>query len=165
MNLIEKLGGYAAAEMAYSDAIEDGDTRISYRDVPDNIYVSIVELKLALLAYRREHKIYEPGDRVVLTDICDSCVVSYECRSDNPIGLCWVSYPIIGLCWVSLDGIRHATDAEIEANKRLPHVGDTVRYEAYFCGEFKTGCGKITQIDKDSVTLDDSMIVDISELV
>ncbi|MEG1884858.1 MAG: hypothetical protein RR182_01120 [Alistipes sp.] len=155
MNLIEKLGGYTEAKRAVENDVLEQFAPYTHETA-----------RKELLEYRREHKIYEVGDYVLTIDACFSVeplkLVEYcgsEFKYTFPGHFGYILKSKMSTAW------RHATDAEIEANKRLPHVGDTVSYGAYFCGEFETGRGKITQIDKDYITLDNHMIVDISEIV
>jgi hypothetical protein len=96
--LIENLGGYESAK---------------YK-LRDNGSLHSERLKKALLEYRRQHNIFEVGDDIVsttgsirtvfkITDITDEFIQAdhFELRH--------------GAC-------RHATDAEIEAGKRLEVV-------------------------------------------
>lgn len=100
MNLIEQLGGYEAAKKKYSErphAFVWGD------------------IGKALLSYRRQHNIYEIGDKVVhpkfsnmnIYEICeikgDLFTVFYDRKSHS-----------------FKSDVRHATPEEIAAGRRLP---------------------------------------------
>lgn len=95
MNLIEMLGGYEQAK-AFLAAIE-------YKHV-----------EKALLAYRRENNIFEVGDKVVHHKFSNMKI--YE--------VCEINGDLITVFWdrkshsFSSD-IRHATDEEIKAGRRL----------------------------------------------
>ncbi len=116
MNLIEQLGGYAQAKALRALPAATYDCGIKFNRE---------KLELSMLEYRRQHNIFEVGDRVVLlknqhmwhkmesiytvtsTDIYDGITigvaVAYKNTSHgNEIG-----------------NIRHATDEEIAAGKRL----------------------------------------------
>lgn len=91
MNLIEQLGGYEKAkEMRhYLFCYVDGDH-----------YMAV---DAALLEYRRQHNIFEVGDKVVWR------------KSLTPISSLMEITDLDGETW----GIRHATSAEIKAGRRL----------------------------------------------
>ena len=100
MNLIEQLGGYDEAKKI----LEEVKSR-------DHIYAQKFEkpaLEQALLEYRRQHNIFEVGDKVVVKDHPfwpeDYVILTVE---QEHIGKWYMS------AW------RHATDAEIKAGKRL----------------------------------------------
>lgn len=101
MNLIERLGGYEAAK---TEGEEWG-----FDDFLNN----------QLLEYRRQHNIYEVGDWVVFeAHFCDEhkgsgCGEITYCTMDKRV------FEIDNYYLVSIDEIRHATDAEIKAGKRL----------------------------------------------
>lgn len=90
MNLIERLGGYEAAKA-------EGE-KWGFDDFLNN----------QLLSYRRQHNIFEVGDKVVVKDHPfwpeDYVILTVE---QEHIGKWYMS------AW------RHATDAEIKAGKRL----------------------------------------------
>ena len=109
MNLIEQLGGYGRTK----DALE----------LPLDYGFSDDDIKAALLEYRRQHNIFEAGDKVVDTDgffdwLCkvdylstDGRVVMYkhdQRRSDTAFST-----------WPPIRRVRHATPEEIKAGKRL----------------------------------------------
>ena len=98
MNLIEQLGGYEKAKTKFRD----------------NGSFHAERVKAALLQYRRQHSIFEVGDKVVhpkfsnmkIYEICeisgDLFTVFYDRKSHS-----------------FKTDVRHATDAEIKAGKRL----------------------------------------------
>ncbi|WP_395442600.1 hypothetical protein [Acinetobacter sp. P1332] len=92
MNLIENLGGY---ESAKSKARDNGSFHSE-------------RLKKALLEYRRQHNIFEVGDKVV--------VKAHPFWPEDYVILT-VEQEHIGKWYMS--AWRHATDAEIKAGKRL----------------------------------------------
>lgn len=106
MNLIEKLGGYAAAKR-YAESRNGADNTSIYDSLQDT-----------LLEYRRQHNIYEVGDSIIVNDEASSWrIYVIEKNHDN-------EYFKIR----SKDGFRycrmwrierHATDAEIQAGNRL----------------------------------------------
>ena len=95
MNLIEQLGGYEAAKIIQGSREMGG--------LPYDL-----DLEDALLQYRRQHNIFEVGDKVVVKDHPfwpeDYVILTVE---QEHIGKWYMS------AW------RHATDAEIKAGKRL----------------------------------------------
>lgn len=92
MNLIENLGGY---ESAKSKARDNGSFHSE-------------RLKKALLEYRRQHNIFEVGDKVV--------VKAHPFWPEDYVILT-VEQEHIGKWYMS--AWRHATDEEIKAGKRL----------------------------------------------
>ena len=106
MNLIEQLGGYEHLNGFYKRAVAHGFT--------------LTEIKEELLKYRRQHNIFEVGDKVVFTDILNSCVVTFESTETDPMQIVWLTYPDGTAGYVfHLNKIKHATDEEIKADKRL----------------------------------------------
>ena len=106
MNLIEQLGGYEYLNEFYKRAVAHGFT--------------LTEIKEELLKYRRQHNIFEVGDKVVFTDILNSCVVTFESTETDPMQIVWLTYPDGTAGYVfHLNKIKHATDEEIKAGKRL----------------------------------------------
>ncbi|WP_075174439.1 hypothetical protein [Acinetobacter indicus] len=113
MNLIEQLGGYERAKHEFEMIKE-----------MKPIYPGEIETNnRLLLEYRRQHNIFESGDLVVDTTgfydwLCrveylstDGRVVMY--RHDQRKGdTAFTTRPLI-------ETVRHATDAEIKAGKRL----------------------------------------------
>ena len=107
MNLIEQLGGYEKAKRALE---------IEIRLTSPNTFYCL-KLDEALLQHRRQHNIFEVGDLVVMADADDYDTIF------KVIGKPKRLYHLQGnddLFYGRLDfQIRHATDAEIEAGKRL----------------------------------------------
>ena len=104
MDLIEQLGGYERAKdglhrlkLEKKDLLTCGD-----------LIVVESEIDAALLEYRRQHNIFEVGDKVVVKDHPfwpeDYVILTVE---QEHIDKWYMS------AW------RHATDAEIKAGKRL----------------------------------------------
>lgn len=110
MNLIEQLGGYGAAKEKYqalgdSDVITIGPVEFSAKDYFED----------ELLEYRRQHNIFEESDKIVFID---------DFMHDELMTVAWTRK---GEVWMDdgakrctdLSMIRHATDAEIQAGRRL----------------------------------------------
>ncbi len=126
MNLIEQLGGYEAAKSKCDRANKEGYLLLS---VPvqngfGDIYVYKVEA--ALLEYRRQHKIFEVGDKVVeITDYPSNDVLTVKsifdkllvCESDD-----FNASYVLSNKYKPYFYVRRATDEEIEAGKRLEVV-------------------------------------------
>lgn len=101
MNLIEMLGGYEKAR------------RIA--ECKSGVFHPTRQLLAALLEYRREHRIFEEGDKVVFVD---------DFMHGEIMTVAWTRK---GEVWMDdgakrctdLSMIRHATDAEIKAGHRL----------------------------------------------
>ena len=105
MNLIEKLGGYEKAKQKYSERPFD----LAWADIGQ-----------ALLEYRRQHNIFEIDDYVV-NEHPDTIEAVFQVENLTPklkkpktlrCGR-WGNYP------VGCNSVRHATDAEIKAGRRL----------------------------------------------
>ena len=102
MNLIEQLGGYEQAKIIQGSREMGG--------LPYDL-----DLEDALLQYRRQHNIFEEKDNIVFVD---------EFMHGELMTVAWVRN---GEVWMDdgakrctdLTMIRHATDAEIKAGKRL----------------------------------------------
>ena len=92
MNLIEQLGGYEKAKDKFRD----------------NGSFHAERMKEALLKYRRQHNIFEVGDKVV--------VKAHPFWPEDYV-ICTVEQEHIGKWYMS--AWRHATDEEIKAGKRL----------------------------------------------
>jgi hypothetical protein len=105
MDLIEQLGGCEKAKQKYSEHAFD----LAWGDI-----------EKTLLEYRRINNIFELGDKVVFTDILNSCVVTFESTETEPMQIVWLTYPDGTAGYVfHLNKIKHATDAEIKAGHRL----------------------------------------------
>lgn len=101
MNLIENLGGYESAKSKFRD----------------NGSLHAGRLKKALLDYRRQHNIFEVGDKVVSTLNGDDFWMNIICVIDG-----FHKSMIItkgGGHVIHHYDFRHATDEEIKAGKRL----------------------------------------------
>ena len=94
MNLIEQLGGYEYLNGFYKRAVAHGFT--------------LTEIKEELLKYRRQHNIFEVGDKVV--------VKAHPFWPEDYV-IRTVEQEHIGKWYMS--AWRHATDEEIKAGKRL----------------------------------------------
>lgn len=113
MNLIEQLGGYEKAKRELQLKEQNSVLQCC-------ITVTAEMIRDALLEYRREHNIFEVGDKVVFTDILNSCVVTFESTETDPMQIVWLTYPDGTAGYVfHLNKIKHATDEEIKAGKRL----------------------------------------------
>lgn len=116
MNLIERLGGYEKAKEILDNCpqyyheyqpLDHGIYEIGYyRDAAFN-RISMISLHKTLLDYRREKNIFEDGDKVVL------CYTNYRKDVFEITRLLKQTYDEKGIAY------RHATDAEIEAGRRL----------------------------------------------
>ena len=100
MNLIEQLGGYEYLNEFYKRAVAHGFT--------------LTEIKEELLEYRRQHNIFEVGDKVIKTHPKNT--ILWPVLGVYKNGGVWLDYK--GFCWKP-PRVRHATDEEIKAGKRL----------------------------------------------
>ena len=115
MNLIEQLGGYERAKdglhrlkLEKKDLLTCGD-----------LVVVESEIDAALLEYRRQHKIFEVGDKVVFRECsgiggASDAIDLMTVKSIDAFGVRMTN----SLCPWAIQ-IRHATDEEIKAGKRL----------------------------------------------
>lgn len=121
MNLIEQLGGYECAAYEYKNTLLADD--FPYVIKATGTKFTRPELGDELLEHRRQHNIFEVGDKVVFKDgshALDRCDLgSGEVLVIKDID--FYDYLIFecsphghGQKW-----FRHATDAEIKAGKRL----------------------------------------------
>ena len=107
MNLIEQLGGYEKAKEWYKD-----------QDLRGN---HTVRIRHALLEYRRQHNIFEVGDKVIIVqkvwgeDPWDDLCYVFNAKTHHIVGV----GIDISVGFGSSQAYRHATDAEIKAGKRL----------------------------------------------
>ena len=99
MNLIEQLGGYEKAKQKYSERPFD----LAWADIGQ-----------ALLEYRREHNIFEVGDKVVSIDKYsnDMIFTVTELTSKNV-------FTSMEFGEIAYSFVRHAKAEEIKAGKRL----------------------------------------------
>lgn len=132
MNLIERLGGYEKAKEIAFDPLHPQMTHVSndgrhwvneeFSYIPEiqeqiPTMARIDDIRKALLKYRRKHNIYEVGDKVVLISMSDNEVFEYIEYSKGLDLHFFESEHNYG--HAKLSDIRHATDAEIKAGKRL----------------------------------------------
>ena len=101
--LIENLGGYESAK---------------YK-LRDNGSLHAERLKKALLEYRRQHNIFEVGDKIVFRECsgiggASDAIDLMTVKSIDAFGVRMTN----SLCPWAIQ-IRHATDEEIKAGKRL----------------------------------------------
>ena len=116
MNLIERLGGYERAKdglhrlkLEKKDLLTCGD-----------LVVVESEIDAALLEYRRQHNVYEADDLVVFVDEKERKPVLLKFKESRNFDLVHLEIIGSGLCGPSYQKeIRHATDEEIKAGKRL----------------------------------------------
>ena len=105
MNLIEQLGGYERAKHEFEMIKEMKPIHPGEIETNDRL----------LLEYRRQHNIFEEGDKTVFVD---------DFMHDELMVVAWTRK---GEVWMDegakrctdLSMIRHATDEEIKAGKRL----------------------------------------------
>lgn len=102
MNIFEKYGSYEAVKQA----------AVNYKNSGDR--VTAAGLELQCLEYRRQHNIFEVGDWVVKTHPKNT--ILWPVLGVYKNGGVWLDYK--GFCWKP-PRVRHATDAEIQAGKRL----------------------------------------------
>lgn len=124
MNLIEQLGGYEKAKTVVDKApcktytyhnhpYQKGYIRCWGGDGKEYFLVSDIEQ--ALLQYRRQHNIFEVGDKVIGSKLFDDRIFEFQ-----------YYLPELSMAVISKDGaaiglnqLRHATPEEIKAGKRL----------------------------------------------
>lgn len=105
MNLIERLGGYEETKKHLDSCWCDDDNK--------------AYLLENLLEYRRQHNIFEKGDWVFYE--ITGCVGDFVDHIKLDLGhpYCMVDFGLCDVGLIMLKNIRHATDAEIAAGKRL----------------------------------------------
>lgn len=114
INLIEYYGGYDQAKEVLSEA-KKGIDPIVYVNGEE---VLIDFLTDQMLEYRRQNKIYQSCDKVVYVDgINDNDV--YTVKENHGNFVVGDNGGNRGFWTLFIEEIRHATDAEIEANRRL----------------------------------------------
>ena len=118
MNLIEQLGGYEKAKCELELKEQDSILQCC-ASVTANMISS------AMLEYRRQHNIYEVGEKVVCkyehTHLFGDVVLEIAYFRDDLKGLGDFVRFTNGNDF-KLDALRHATDAEIKAGRRLPVI-------------------------------------------
>ena len=109
MNLIEQLGGYERAKHEFEMIKEMKPTYPGEIETNDRL----------LLEYRRQHNIFEVGDKVVFRECsgiggASDAIDLMTVKSIDAFGVRMTN----SLCPWAIQ-IRHATDEEIKAGKRL----------------------------------------------
>ena len=109
MNLIEQLGGYERAKHEFEMIKEMKPVYPGEIETNDRL----------LLEYRRKHNIFEVGDKVVVRECsgiggASDAIDLMTVKSIDAFGVRMTN----SLCPWAIQ-IRHATDAEIKAGKRL----------------------------------------------
>ncbi|OTG70613.1 hypothetical protein B9T38_12185 [Acinetobacter sp. ANC 4218] len=134
MNLIEQLGGYEKAKEIVFDPLHPKMTHVSndgrhwvneeFSYIPEiqeqiPAMVRIEDIRKALLQYRRQHNIFENGDWVVyeITGTIGDFIDHIKLATGHPY--CRVDFGLCDVGLILLKHIRHATDEEIAAGKRL----------------------------------------------
>ena len=114
MNLIEQLGGYDKAKAFLNAASYTIDELIMMQ----RSGLRPQHVEKALLEYRRQHNIFEAGDKVIGSKLFDDRIFEFQ-----------YYLPELSMAVISKDGaaiglnqLRHATDKEIKAGKRLEVV-------------------------------------------
>lgn len=123
MDLIEKYGSYDAAKAKQQELSKmAADPRLLF---VGNIIKEIGEIEIGLLDYRRQHNIFEVGDKVCYRGVIKqnpfwdlNSIFTIKEIWDDEIDLI-ASDDDLGCFPVRPHQIGHATDAEIEAGKRL----------------------------------------------
>jgi len=93
----------------------------NYSENSDNfVDVFVLDLKTALLEYRRANNIFEVGDKVVLAGN-GTWGHLFEVEKMSPKGRkpTKLKTDVFGNFHVGCNVVRHATDAEVKAGKRL----------------------------------------------
>lgn len=116
MNLIEQLGGYERAKAFLNATSYTIDELIMMQ----RSGLRPQHVEKALLEYRRQHNIFEVGDKVVSKyenlNLFGDVVLEIE-YFRKLSSVVWVRFTNENDYRV--DALRHATDAEIQAGKRL----------------------------------------------
>ena len=113
MNLIEQLGGYEKAKDHRDYLIDFGNEF----NRPNKYEVN--KINNALLEHRRQHNIFEVGDKVVFRECsgiggASDAIDLMTVKSIDAFGVRMIN----SLCPWAIQ-IRHATDEEIKAGRRL----------------------------------------------
>ncbi len=153
MNLIERLEGYDKAKLIVDNQI-NSEFQTEFFDINGNYYAndfgdlviyrndqwvnfdstdpkfelfSITDLEAEVMQYRREHKIFQVGDQVALTNLSWSSSSLHrvlEVRGRATIFVCPINQAtgsdmeVLGFC-VAPYFLRHISEAEFVANKRM----------------------------------------------
>ena len=144
MNLIEKLGGYERA-----NKIANCKSGVVHPTKP---------LLDALLEYRREHNIFEVGDKVVIESYRNT-YISCGRPSQYSIGDLMVIHNLDGNVisdddynFIDYRDVRHATDAEIKAGHRIIHPTDNLSHLTDHCTDIRN------HISPNTIVLDSDVI-------
>ncbi len=120
MNLIEQLGGYECALYEYKNTLLADD--FPYVIKATGTKFTRPELGTELLEHRHQHNIFEVGDKVVLAQSYPLDTVHEIERIENltpHINGSETTYFLENSLGCGLFQIKHATDEEIKAGKRL----------------------------------------------
>ena len=129
MNLIEQLGGYEKAKEKRDDISHtlDNSELLGGGDAREGLYERLESIDKALLEYRRQHNIFEVGDKVVFSN--NPCALNHSVwqvisNKDYPVvaPICNFNGRVIveaNMSVLSPYRIQHAEDEEIKAGKRL----------------------------------------------
>lgn len=122
MNIIEQLGGYEKAKAKRDDinhTLENCEF-LGGGDAREGLYERLESVEQALLKYRRQHNIFEVGDKVVSKhenlNLFGDVVLEIE-YFRKLSSVVWVRFTNENDYRV--DALRHATPEEIKAGKRL----------------------------------------------
>lgn len=120
MNLIEQLGGYEKAKEKRDDISHtlDNSEILGGGDAREGLYERLESIDKALLEYRRQHNIFEVGDKVVV--LTNALGNKYTWMVESIDGI-MVEISQLGQPneWVHYSEIAHTTPEEIKAGKRL----------------------------------------------
>lgn len=117
MNLIEQLGGYEQAKHEFEMIKE-----------MKPIYPGEIETNdRLLLEYRRQHNIFEVGDKVVFSSGLNADLFTIKSKPKKKNGVLLLPVILPNGSWFDLmeQFVRHATDEEIKAGKRLEVKSDS----------------------------------------
>ena len=154
MNLIEKLGGYEKAKNIRLGNEEDwmfySIKKDWYSDIKhDDSFIFIDEIKYKLCEHRREHSIFEVGDKIV----------SKESNGEDwELMICEINFfhkkmiTTTSLCGniVNHYNFRHATDEEIKAGHRISHADNLSHFD--HCTDIRN------HISPNTIVLDNDVI-------
>lgn len=120
MNLIEKYGSYDAAKAKQQELSKiAADPQLL---LVGKIIKEIGEIEIALLEYRRQHNIFEAGDIAVNSRGDESRLLKIwrvdMCAHNSKMSIADYDAESLG-GWSRFHALRHATDEEIKAGKRL----------------------------------------------
>jgi hypothetical protein len=105
MNLIEQLGGYEKAKN-------------ELEKTKNQKYRNFGFLEEALLQYRREHNIFEVGDKVVY-DYLSNREAIHTIQGKVIDGLVWIENAKGAFIHERVEYLKHASDEEIKVGYRL----------------------------------------------